>query len=220
MRARGVDLSRCQGGHIDFRTLAASVDFVLAKGTEGATGIDPTCVHNVTEARKAGLLVAGVYHVLTTQSPVMGQVSNALRLQAQHGAPIVLDFEVPRPEQWAPPWTGGALLGRAVNFCDCVEESEQACVVYSDPWFLQHLPYGDNLLQLVDRPLWIARYGDQKHWPGEDAQPALVNPWTEWLFWQFSGDGGLPAPGIPSVVDHDVFNGTRADLAKWLGTPA
>jgi GH25 family lysozyme M1 (1,4-beta-N-acetylmuramidase) len=214
MRARGVDLSSVQG-LVGFNALAqAGFDFAIVKGTEGASGIDSHCLHNVEAARTAGMLVAGVYHVLTPGSPIMAQVSNALQLARAHKAPIMLDFELPWP--MAPSEAAGH-LARAVSFLDCIEETARLCPIYSFPAYLETLPFGDTLLQLVDRPLWIARYPeDEHHWPAEDWQPALPNPWTEWLFCQWSGDGGLPAPGIPAVVDHDIFNGDRAALAAWL----
>jgi GH25 family lysozyme M1 (1,4-beta-N-acetylmuramidase) len=219
MRARGVDVSAVQGEHIDFGELAGGgFDFVSCRATVGATGQDFTCALDVAHARAAGLLVASCYHVLTTTSAVADQAINALRAQQAHGAPIALDFEVPPPEQWAPPITGMWLLQRAVEFCNRIEAANVKLVVYSYPYFLQSLPFCEELLQLADRPLWLADYHDQKHPPAEDYQPKFPQPWDAWSFIQWSGDGGLPAPGVPMVVDHDVYNGSRGDLAAWLAS--
>jgi GH25 family lysozyme M1 (1,4-beta-N-acetylmuramidase) len=210
-------VSAVQGGHIDYHALSGGgFDYVIPKGTEGATGLDLTCVPNVTRARAAGILVPGVYHVLTTHTEIADQAANALRLYKEHGAPIVLDFESPPPEKWIPPITGAWLVDRAVEFCARVEDAGLACLVYTYPYFANALPYGEALLQLCDRMLWIASYHDEKHEPGPNDEPTIPGPWVAWRAWQWSGDHGLPAPGIPQVVDHDVWNGTRDDLEAWL----
>lgn len=73
----GIDVSHHQG-RIDWRTVAesyANIEFVYIKGTEGATYIDPRCLHNAREAKKNGLQI-GIYHYFRMTSTPEAQFEN------------------------------------------------------------------------------------------------------------------------------------------------
>ena len=72
----GIDISSYQG-YIDWAKVSSDKDirFVYIKATEGATYRSPHYAHNITQARRHGLLV-GSYHYLTSTSTVDEQFKN------------------------------------------------------------------------------------------------------------------------------------------------
>jgi len=208
--AKGIDESSCQGT-IDFDKLkAGGFDFVIAKGTQGLQGVDPTYVERVQAARRAGLLVPLMYHVLTVAAPVDAQVKNACDHADSLDLDIGLDFEI-----------DGNTAAQALAFANGCWARGRKVVLYSYPNFMKRIQEAVTMEQLakcVDG-YWSASYpNNQKVFPPPDS----VQPWVpavfhgRWLFWQCSGDGGLSAPGVPGVVDHNLFNGTVADLTAWM----
>ena len=69
----GIDISSHQG-FIDWKKVSSDKDirFVYIKATEGATYRSPHYAHNLTQARRYGLLV-GSYHYLTSTSTIYQQ---------------------------------------------------------------------------------------------------------------------------------------------------
>jgi hypothetical protein len=58
-----------------------------------------------------------------------------------------------------------------------------------------------NCAGLRSYPLWLAIF--------QPAAPSAPAPWSAWRFWQ---------SGAASSHDNDVFNGTPAELAAWIGS--
>ena len=72
----GIDISSHQG-YIDWAKVSSDKDinFVYIKATEGATYHSPHYPHNITQARRHGLLV-GSYHYLSSSSSIDEQFNN------------------------------------------------------------------------------------------------------------------------------------------------
>lgn len=110
---------------------------------------------------------------------------------------------------------------------------------YSAKWFVDMYPGIDLARQLTNGyHLWTASYPSESYpatvkqlsgkaellnyLPKDTTSPVLFGAATTWKFWQFSGDR-LTLPyitdtlGRPSGMDLDLYNGTRAELFRWLG---
>ncbi len=222
-RASILDLSQVQGDHVDFaKVRAGGYDGVILKATEGAHYEDPDYRANSVRAKAAGLAV-GAYMFLTSGSPVPDQV--ALFIGAVDGRAdfACVDMEGPAPEQWSPPITAEAIVGRALEAAQLLAQvfTTRKVFVYSYVYFLQCLAkaHPPSLALLLAFGLWIASYHDEKHAPRDSDQPTVPPPFTAWSFWQWSGDKGNAAPGVPCVVDHNVYNGTREEFFAALVDP-
>ncbi len=212
MRARFLDLSQVQTTHVDFaKVKQGGYDGVVLKATEGSHYVDPTFDGNASHARAAGLVV-GAYMFLTTGSPVQDQCALFTATARGRADFAVVDFESPPPEKWSPPNDGAVLIDRALLAASTLSQVFARVWVYSYPYFVQSLPKVPALLKLVLYPLWIASYHDEQHEPSDGDQPTVPAPWTSWVGWQWSGDKGTAAPGVPCVVDHNVYNGTREEF--------
>jgi lysozyme len=222
-RARGLDLSEAQGANVDFFKIreVGLYDFVILKATEGNTYTDPDYDRNVKRAKAAGLLL-GAYHFLGNQSKISEQVRHfeSVALGVIDLKPW-LDLEYPPPEKWkAGAVDGDYMVKRALEASMLVEQSFGAgqVVIYSYPDFMKHLPTSPELLELVSFDLAFAHYANQKREPlDSEAFPVPPMPWLSATFHQWSGDGGLAAPGVSCVVDHDLYVGSVEELR---GTPA
>ncbi len=220
-RARLIDVSEVQG-HIDMTKIVADgFDGVILKCTEGGGYVDPRFHESAVAARAVGL-VLGAYHFLTPSAPVAAQVSTFVDTLAKSPLVdfVVIDFEFPTPEHWS---NGGTTLApRALECARGVRDGTGLPVlIYEYPYFDNSLPPSAELVALVaEFDLWIASYLDEKHWPADTDRPAVPKHWLAkgWRFWQTSGNGSLPVNGLSGVADHDVYNGTIADLRAWLGS--
>ena len=207
-RARGVDLSSVQAS-VDFPALhAGGYDFVILKGTQGQFGVDPTYAPRIEAARRAGVLVPMHYHVLTVYAPVDRQIKNAVQHAIDYDVDVALDFEV-----------GGTTILQALTFAQGVKAAGRRVVLYSYPLFMRQFQGNASLALLVQavEGYWSASYPHEKTEPADSEQPWVPSAFGgRWLFWQWSGNGGNPAPGIPQVVDHTLWNGGRDSLVKWM----
>jgi lysozyme len=221
MRARGVDVSSVQG-HVDWRAFReGGFEFAIVKYSEGATGRDPMRVAHTAGATAAGVLV-GTYHFLSPSSPVEEQVENAIAALGGYVPPlgVFVDFEYPLPDAWPEPKSqeGERLAQRCVDFCAGLEaRGVKVGGVYTMPYFAEALPFCEALLTVTAYPLWLAWYPHETVAPADEEWPKVPIPWTDWAFWQWSGNKGAHAPGIPQVVDHNLFNGDLRALKKWAG---
>lgn len=77
-------------------------------------------------------------------------------------------------------------------------------------------PTGADVSWAAQYALWMAWYNSGV-WPKGGDRPRVPKPWTDWLFWQFDGDGGLR---LPTGVDSDfcVFNGDEAALKAFASS--
>ena len=179
----GIDISSHQG-YIDWAKVSSDKDirFVYIKATEGATYRSPHYVHNLTQARRYGLLV-GSYHYLSPTSSVDEQFENfskyALK-RLQHLIPM-LDVEV-RGD-----WSRSQLIDSVEKFCQLTEDFYGVQpMIYSTMGF-----YNKNLAPHFNKHrLYIGRYSNVEpeiNWEGE------------YTIWQYSETGIIP--GIDAYVD-------------------
>lgn len=179
----GIDISSYQG-YIDWAKVSSDKDirFVYIKATEGATYRSPHYAHNVTQARRHGLLV-GSYHYLTSTSTIDEQFANFSKLALKSVQDLIpmLDVEV-RGD-----WSRSQLIDSVDKFCNLVEDLYGVQpMIYSTMGF-----YNKNLTPHFNKHhLYIGRYSNTEpeiNWEGE------------YTIWQYSETGIIP--GIDTYVD-------------------
>lgn len=179
----GIDISSHQG-YIDWAKVSSDKDirFVYIKATEGATYRSPHYAHNITQARRNGLLV-GSYHYLTSSSTIEEQFQNFSKFALKNVQDLIpmLDVEV-RGE-----WSRGQLIDSVEKFCQLAElHYGVQPMIYSTMGF-----YNKNLAPHFNKyRLYIGRYSNTKpeiNWNGE------------YTIWQYSETGIIP--GIDAYVD-------------------
>ena len=179
----GIDISSYQG-YIDWAKVSSDKDirFVYIKATEGATYRSPHYAHNITQARRYGLLV-GSYHYLTSTSTIDEQFKNfsTYALRTVQDLMPMLDVEVRGN------WSRSELIDSVDKFCELVEDYYGVQpMIYSTMGF-----YNKNLTPHFNKHhLYIGRYSNSEpeiNWEGE------------YTIWQFSETGIIP--GIDAYVD-------------------
>jgi lysozyme len=179
----GIDISSYQG-YIDWAKVSSDKDirFVYIKATEGATYHSPHYAHNVTQARRHGLLV-GSYHYLTSSSTIDEQFANFSKFALKSVRDLIpmLDVEV-RGD-----WSRSQLIDSVDKFCQLVEDLYGVQpMIYSTMGF-----YNKNLTPHFNKHhLYIGRYSNTEpeiNWEGE------------YTIWQYSETGIIP--GIDAYVD-------------------
>jgi GH25 family lysozyme M1 (1,4-beta-N-acetylmuramidase) len=219
--ARGLELAIYQP-HVDWPTLiqATGISFVFVKGSDGSSP-DPLFANHWAEAKNAGML-RGAYHFLRETPDPQQQVDTYMQvLGADTGElPPVLDIEVPAMKV-------AAKVAAAAQFWLSAVESQvhRRPIIYTAGWW-----WDPNMLINGSYPtwapgyrLWVANWPLIHSVPTADQlnqgqlTPVLPKSWTNWMFWQYSGDlaevAGITGDGGTSVkVDLDVFNGTADDL--------
>jgi lysozyme len=218
-----VDVSRYQGTSIDWSAVkAAGCVMVIQKATEGLTGLDSTLRKNLDDARSAGLYGAIYSFLRPSQGDPEAQVELAWNKMGEQMPSFLAEDLESAPADWSP--------ARVLDFAERWATHAKAYfgrypVFYSFDWFLQHQISLASSTILGQCPLWIA----QPSWPKpglppSNMKPIVRPPWKSAILWQFSSDNsknvpGTLVPGIPTVVDRNVFNGDIADLHTFLGLP-
>ena len=184
----GIDISSHQG-FIDWEKVSSDKDirFVYIKATEGATYRSPHYAHNLTQARRYGMLV-GSYHYLTSTSPINEQFENFSKFALKNIQDLIpmLDVEVRGN------WSRSQLIDSVEKFCQLAElHYGVQPMIYSTMGF-----YNKNLTPHFNKHhLYIGRYSNtqpQINWEGE------------YTIWQYSETGIIP--GIDAYVDLCRFN--------------
>lgn len=179
----GIDISSYQG-YIDWGKVSSDKDirFVYIKATEGATYRSPHYIHNITQARRYGLLV-GSYHYLTSSSSIDNQFNNfsSYALKDVQDLMPMLDVEVRGN------WSRSQLIDSVNKFCQLVEDHYGVQpMIYSTMGF-----YNKNLTPYFNKhKLYIGRYSNSEpeiNWQGA------------YTIWQYSENGIIP--GIDAYVD-------------------
>ena len=179
----GIDISSHQG-YIDWAKVSSdqNISFVYIKATEGATYRSSHYAHNITQARRHGMLV-GSYHYLTSSSSINEQFANFSKYALKSVQDLIpmLDVEV-RGD-----WSRSQLLDSVNKFCQLVENHYGVQpMIYSTMGF-----YNKNLApQFNKHHLYIGRYANE--------EPEIT--WEgEYTIWQYSETGIIP--GIDAYVD-------------------
>lgn len=193
-----IDISHWQGLPYFEKVRAAGVIAMIHKATEGTGYSDPNCITNIINATKAGIKCC-TYHWLKP-GDAAEQMAYYLRVvDPVPGERMVIDYEE--------------------DGCTLDDLHEAVDALAADPRGLQITVYSGHLLKeqlgsdgdafltgLTD--LWLAQYTTgTPSWPS--------NTYPEWTLWQYSESGSVD--GIDgSAVDLDRFNGSDADLLKWI----
>jgi lysozyme len=236
-------------GKIDWgRAAAAGVKFAIVKHTEGNEGCDRRALENVSGCKAAGIYVGAYLYGMALPSgrnrpPGRSPEEQARKLWTDSGGlgtrpgelPPVLDIEFPArwdkrkknadgslADQWRR-WEVDALFIASWTLA-CLAEIERLWkrtpIVYTYPDFWRSLGGHGAHPSFSRYPLWIANYTHPDAWmPPETARPIAVQPWPDYVMWQFSADGSpIRIPGIPACpIDRNVFNGSLDDLRRLAG---
>ena len=179
----GIDISSHQG-YIDWKKVSSDKDirFVYIKTTEGSTYRSPHYAHNITQARRHGLLV-GSYHYLSSTSSIDEQFENFSKFALKSVQDLIpmLDVELRGS------WSRSQLIDSVDKFCELTERHYGVQpMIYSTMGF-----YNKNLNpHFNNHHLYIGRYSNEEpeiNWEGK------------YTIWQYSETGIIP--GIDAYVD-------------------
>ena len=197
----GVDVSYYQG-NVDWTAVKkAGKAFAIARVSDGTGFTDPDFQKNWKGMKAAGL-IRGVYQFFRPNQDPIAQADLLLsELKAAGGLETddlqpVMDMEV----------SGGlgpsAIQANMQKWLTYVEgKTGRKPIIYTAAFMSGNVGTG-----FVKYPLWVANYGV--------SCPTMPSNWTQWVMWQ-SGSTGSVA-GISGNVDVNVFNGTLADLKKFI----
>lgn len=185
----GIDISRWQGGSIDFaRVKEAGYGIVYIRAGGGGDYTDPDFERNYTEAKAAGMQIGFYYYVDAENETEAGE-------QAAHFASLVRDKEPDcRPAmEFVIDGLDNATVNRlALAFLQRAEElSGFAMCVYTNAYNAGNVYSG----AITAYPLWIAEYDVER--------PSDIGTWTAWAGWQY--DASASVPGVDGNVDRDIF---------------
>lgn len=209
-RAHGIDISKWQDT-FDPTVNPDDIDFIILRASFGVT-TDPKFDEFV--AASQAIPIRGAYHYFQSAHPWKAQADHFVSVVEGQGFHFyALDVES----------TGNE---RSQKFADDAErwlkyvakKVDQPLLLYTNPnlyrtWLR---PFGD---WMKDWPLWIAQYFFE---PDRNRTPALPAGVTDWTIWQYSADSPPNEKGAEYGVgsrniDLDVFNGSVADMRRWLG---
>jgi GH25 family lysozyme M1 (1,4-beta-N-acetylmuramidase) len=214
---QGVDVSHHQNT-INWASVAASGQkFSYAKATEGVSFIDPNFSANNRGAKQNGLY-AGAYTFARPDRSNGNAAADYLVDHAQwatdgRSLPPMLDIEWPWDGSGAPSPCYGLSTSQMVtwirDFVNRVKDrtGQQAMIYTNANWWN---PCTGNNAGFADYPLYHARYAS--------SPTPLPAGWSRWTLWQYTSSASIP--GISGGTDHNVFNGTLADLAALAGATA
>ena len=193
---QGRDVSVYQGNFDWNAQKAAGVDFGYARIGDGLGG-DSEFAPNWSKMKAAGVL-RGAYQFFEPGEDEVAQANLMIQAVGQLGEgdlPCMIDVEVTGGQ------SGATIASKVAHWMKLVEAGTgKAPVIYTGPYFWQ-----DNVGSTAfgSTPLWIADYGP--------SCPLIPPGWSNWTMWQYSDGNG--------ALDHDVFNGTLADLQKLAAAP-
>ncbi|MBR1838255.1 MAG: glycoside hydrolase family 25 protein [Bacteroidaceae bacterium] len=196
---RGIDVSHYQGdinwervSHT--KVMDSPISFAIMKATEGVSIVDDHFITNFRESRRHGM-IRGAYHFFTPDEPASSQAAHFIRRVRleKDDLPPVLDIET------IGNLSGEELHDAVLTFLLLVEDYYGAKpILYTNLNFKQRYL---NSPDFESYPFWIAHYYVKNvGWQGE------------WHFWQHTDRGRLP--GIQTLVDFDVFNGSMYALKQ------
>jgi MYXO-CTERM domain-containing protein len=178
---------------------AAGIDFAFIRVSDGTQFPDPMFATYWPAARAAGV-IRGAYQYFRPAEDAVAQANlllTAMGTPQPGDLPPVLDLEV----------SGGLTVDQVVAQVHLWIDTIAAAIgrppiVYAGLYSWPTLTGG---LDVTTSPLWIAQY------TSADC-PDIPDPWTQWLFWQYTATGTVD--GVDGTADHDLdtFDGTLADL--------
>ena len=202
MRAKGVDISKWQGGW----EYQGNIDFIVVKATEGI-GKDPAFDDYLPEVQKVP--IRGAYHYFRTGYNPIQQAENFYNTIKDQGFHfLVVDYE---KHNNTLDKEGEQSLREFWNRLESL--IDLPIVLYTSPYVFRDNLYAYNV-KWATVPLWMAHYNDLD--PQVDG-PEIFDA-TGWEIWQYSSEGPGEYYGAQSkYIDTNVYNGTVEDMQKWLG---
>ena len=201
----GIDAARFQKNPDWSIARANGVNFAWVKATEGGDLLDPSFRDHLRGALNAGI-PTGAYHFYYFCTPAEVQarwfIKNVRRRSGM--LPPVLDMEWNPLSPTCTKRPPGEVVRREARiFLSALEAHYgQRPVVYTTPGFYKDTQLGR--LRNVD--FWLRTTAKT---------PAEAYPGQRWTFWQYSGTGQVP--GFVGETDLNLFNGSSAEWAAWLG---
>jgi lysozyme len=197
---RGIDVSHHQG-RIDWPAVrAAGVEFAFIKASEGADHRDREFARNWEAAHRAGI-ARGAYHFFTFCTPGLSQAENFTSAlgSAAGEIPPVADVEFSGNCRQ---WRGiSEIRDELRRFLERVEASiGRRPILYFT---------GDAYARVLD-----GHFPSHPRWPRNVFWEPSDSRFGHWLFWQFADNGRVP--GIDTLVDLNVFRGSRSDFDSLL----
>jgi len=217
----GIDVS-AWNGKINWKEVAdAGVKYVWIKATEGQTHTNRGHKEKFAGARDAGLIVGGYHFGRPDYNNHSDPMVDAER-EAQHFLKVMegvglnkgdllptLDVEkgMKTDDQYNVDW--------ALRWLDVVEKEIGAGnkpVIYTAKWawdlFLAKASK-ESRNELVDYPVWWARYIRKDHLVGPGDK---LRGWKEWDVWQYTGHGNCP--GVKGRCDLNWMAGGQLEKMR------
>ncbi|MGN1246269.1 MAG: glycoside hydrolase family 25 protein [Muribaculaceae bacterium] len=195
---QGIDVSS-HNGKIDFTKVAANgISFVYAKASEGTKFRDPKFSYNITEARKAGLIV-GAYHFFRKDKPGKEQARNFIDAigKEQLNMPLVIDVEDWGNSRFS---EHDEVIRNLSDMIQSLQADNYKLMIYTNKDGYRKYLHG----HFPHLPLWLCAF----------THPNKLKKSYSYVIHQFSHWGSVD--GIEGEVDLNVFCGDSTAWAKWL----
>ena len=217
---RGVDVAEFQGD-IDWkRVRQAGIRFAGVKATEGEDFVDPRFGEGRVRAMREADVAFMPYHYLRFRDDRNGRVEAEHCLRTIKAAgwklgrdmPLALDLEVINNEAMLKRMGPGGALGYANDFCRTIKDKTgRGCLSYLSPGFMPRI---GNAHPVNAAASWVA------DWDAPDGKPHVPAGFSRsWMYIHQTSGGEVDknrVPGIPAVVDLDVFIGDEARLRRLI----
>ena len=207
---QGIDVSAHQRSVDWDRVRGSGIQFAYLKATAGRQFVDTSFESNAQNAARAGVL-RGAYHFARPDRASGKDQANHL---VNHGGgwkddgktlPAAVDME------WNPagPTCYGMSRKQIVSWLwDFVNQYHARAgrwpVIYTPAVWWNQCTGGYSGFERRGDPLWQSTLGNTPR--------QLARGWTRTTFWQY--EQRTTVPGIPRLVDIDVFNGSTEELHR------
>jgi lysozyme len=202
----GIDVSHYDGD-VDWNKVKVSGRaFAIAKATEGNTFADPEFATNWTGIKAAGM-ARGAYHYFHPSDDPVTQAdwfTKTMGPLEPGDLPPALDLEV------SDGVSADKVTSATIAWLDRVAlATHQKPLVYTSTRFVNESMGGDPVGLEDHATLWVSKW--------DVMCPDVPTPFTGFAIWQ-TGSGTVPGE-TAEAADVDVFNGSAADLAKFVVQP-
>jgi len=241
-RINGIDLCPTIQVNVDFKKVKDhGFEFVYIKSSQYSKTSVGAFSKYLDRARDAGLRV-GAYHFCSHDTEPEAQAQFFFRASGGLGSksgelPPMVDWEFCTPSNYKPhPFH---CVNWAERFMKTATElwypdNENRIIkrlptLYTYPNYAKTHQPSLQASVLGIYPLCYASYASKPDgkggfklipWLPNESQEALHKvpmPWAGNRLWQYSGNNGLPVPGISGDCDRQLFNGSSGDWAEFLG---
>jgi GH25 family lysozyme M1 (1,4-beta-N-acetylmuramidase) len=214
----GVDVSSHQGTVNWSQVAAAGCKFAMVKSTEGNYYTDSYYTPDMTNAKAAGLYVAGYHFAIPNVGTAVSQADYAMGAGSYtpdgHTLPMMLDMEYdPNRSSDGANNCYNLTPSQMVSWISAFDNRVQN-VTGQQPIIYTNADWWNtctgNSTAFSSSQLWVASWSTPS--------PKLPAGWTDWMFWQFTDQGTVSGISAPGNTDVDYFNSNRVELVD-PGTP-